>query len=168
MADVACERDLLKMDPQMLKRSQTMSLPASRDLTPEDAERRVLQGENLLVQGITGTGKSHFCLKLVEELRSMKKNVDIIAKTHTASARVYGCTADHYVRRSILHGCNLSSCVWVEECGMIECSLWSQLNKLDVQWILSGDFNQFPPVFDSWRGCAVPEGKLAQSRLERH
>ena len=42
----ACERDLLKMDPQMPKRTQTMSLPdmAWKDLTPEEAERRVLQG----------------------------------------------------------------------------------------------------------------------------
>ena len=48
----ACERDLLKMDPGIPKRSQTMSLPAMvwKDLTPEDAERIVLQGSNLLCQ----------------------------------------------------------------------------------------------------------------------
>ena len=163
----ACERDLLKMDPKMPTRNQALSLPAMvwNDLTPEDAERCVIQGGNLLVQGIAGTGKSYLCLKLVEKLRSIKKRVDIIAKTHTASARVYGCTADHYVRRSILHGCCNADVIWVEEFSQIETSLWAQLNKANVQWILSGDLNQFGALFDSWRGDAVPEGKLAESRF---
>ena len=119
----------------------------------------------MLVQGIAGTGKSHYCLKLVEKLKSIKKQVDTISKTHTASARVYGCTADHYVRRNILHCCCTADIIWVEEMSQVECSLSAQLNKVNVQWILSGDFHKFPPVFDSWRGDAVPEGKLAQSRL---
>ena len=163
----ATEKDLLKMDPQMPKRSQTMSLPEMhwRDLDEGEAERRVLQGENLFVNGIAGTGKSHFCVSLVAKLRSLKKTVHIIAKTHTASARAGGVTVDHYVRRNILHGCCLASVVWVEENFQIETSLWAQLNKLNVQWILSGDPHQFPPVHDSWRSCAVEEGQLSASRM---
>ena len=163
----ATEKDLLKMDPQMPKRSQTMCLPQMqwRELDEAEAERRVLAGENLFVCGIAGTGKSHLCLSLVEKLRSLKRKIDIIAKTHTASARATGVTADHYVRRSVLHGCCHADCVWVEECFQIETSLWAQLNKLNVQWILSGDEAQFPPVFDSWRSCAVEEGQLSASRM---
>ena len=42
--------------------------------------------------------------------------------------------------------------------------LWAQLNKLKGrQWLLSGDFNQFGPVFESWRGCPVAEDALQQS-----
>ena len=98
----ACERDLLKAAPQMPKRSQTMSLPAMvrRNLTAEETERIVLQGGNLLRKGIARMGKSHFCLNVVEKLRSMKLKVDMIPKTHTASARTTGVTADHCVRSS--------------------------------------------------------------------
>ena len=52
----------------------------------------------------SGTGKTFFIKDLVEKLKALGKRVDIISKTHTASERAGGCTADHYVRRHILHG----------------------------------------------------------------
>ena len=64
----------------------------------------VLNRENVFVQGIAGTGKTHYMLGLAEQLKSPGKKVNVITKTHTASARADGCTADHYVWRCILHG----------------------------------------------------------------
>jgi hypothetical protein len=157
----------MKMEPQMPRRSATFTWAPRRwrDLSEELATKAVLNGENLLVQGVAGTGKTHYVLGLIEQLKALGKKVDIIAKTHTASARAGGVTADHYVRRAILHGACTVDVIWVEEVSQIECSLWAQLNKVNKQWILSGDFNQFPPVFDSWRGCEVSEGYLERSAM---
>ena len=91
--------------------------------------------------------------------------MDVIAKCHTAAVRAGGCTGDHYVRRTILHGACTADVILVEEISQIECALWAQLNKINKQWILCGDFNQFPPIFDSWRGTAVQEGSFERSRF---
>jgi hypothetical protein len=117
------------------------------------------------VNGIAGTGKTHFMKTLVARLRTDGKRVDCISKTHTASERMGGVTADHYVRRHILHGSCSCHVLWIDEISQLDCSLWAQLNKLDVQFLLSGDFNQFPALFDSWRGSPVEEGAFQRSAL---
>ena len=85
-----------------------------------------------------------------------------------ASSRAGGCTADHYVRRHILHGQCSADVVWIDEVGQIDASIWVQLNKLtkmSVRWLLSGDFEQFAPMFSSFRGCPVPEDAFQRSNL---
>ena len=102
------EKDLRKCNPKLPKRTGTITIPAKlwTDLTPEEATQRVIDGGSLLVLGIAGTGKTHFCQGIVEQLRSLGKRVDIISKTHTASRRAgNGVTADHWVRKHVLHGC---------------------------------------------------------------
>ena len=43
-------------------------------------------------------------------------------------------------------------------------SIWAQFNKPEgMQWLLTGDFNQFPPFFDSWHGAAVHENAFRDS-----
>ncbi len=59
-----------------------------RDVTQGETEALVLHGESLLVLGIAGVGKSHFCKGLVEKLRAQGDKVDCITKTHTASERI--------------------------------------------------------------------------------
>jgi hypothetical protein len=103
---------------------------------------------------------------LAEKLRVLGKKVDIISKTHTASERAGGCTADHYVRRHILHGACLADVIWIDEISQLEVTLWAQLNKLEgQQWLLSGDFNQFPPIYNSWKGCVLEEDAFEKSGL---
>ena len=127
-----------------------------RELDVTEAARRVINGESLLCQGIAGTGKTTCVQGLVQELRALGRTVAIISKTHTASQRAGGVTADHWVRRNVLHGCAVADTVWLDECFQLETELWAQLNKLSGrQWILSGDASQFPPLFDSWRGAPV-------------
>ena len=105
-------------------------------------------------------------MRLVEKLRALGKKVDIISKTHTASARAGGVTADHYVRRYVLHGLCVADVIWVDELFQLETALWAQLQKLKGrQWILSGDQFQFPALFDQWKGTAVNEGALLNSRM---
>jgi hypothetical protein len=141
----AVEKDLMRMVPQMPERSVSIQiLPRIwKDLNEEDATQAVYHGGSLLVNGIAGTGKTHFMKTLVARLRTDGKRVDCISKTHTASERMGGVTADHYVRRHILHGSCTCHVLWIDEISQLDCALWAQLNKLDVQFLLSGDFNQF-------------------------
>ena len=61
-----------------------ISLPRFNDVSEESAERLVLAGEGLFVNGIAGTGKSFFARGLVEKLREEGKRVCVLAKTHLA------------------------------------------------------------------------------------
>ena len=91
--------------------------------------------------------------------------MDVIAKCHTAAVRAGGVTADHYVRRTILHGACTSDVIFIEEISQIECALWAQIGKVNKQFILCGDFNQFGPCHDSWRGNNIPSGAFESSRM---
>ena len=68
--------------------------------------------------------------------------------------------------QAILHGACLADVIWVDEISQLEVTLWAQLNKLkDQQWLLSGDFNQFPPIYNSWKGCVLEEDAFEKSGL---
>jgi hypothetical protein len=164
----ATERDLLKMNPGRPARAALYEHrpPSMREVDEGEARRLVINGENLLVEGIAGVGKTHFVQSLVLELRALGKSVAILSKTHVASQRAGGCTADHWVRRHVLHGSPSAQVVWVDEAFQIDTSLLAQFNKIATrQWLLSGDPHQFPPVFDGWRGAPVAESAFRDSNL---
>ena len=63
-----------------------------------------------------------------------------------------------------MHGACSADAIWIEEFSQIETTLWAQFNKpVNIQWLLTGDFNQFPPFFDSWHGAAVHENAFRDS-----
>jgi hypothetical protein len=125
----------------------------------------VLHGESLSVRGIAGTGKSTFLRECVEELRGLGKVVEVVAKCHVAAARIGGVTADYFARRRILHGSmGATTTVWVDELSQCDVQLWNGFNKVpNVQWLLSGDFNQFPALYNSFRGTPIHEEALERS-----
>jgi hypothetical protein len=128
----------------------------------------VLAGESLLVLGIAGTGKTHYVQGIVERLKHSGKRVDVISKTHTASRRAGGATADHWVRRQVLHGSAACDYLWIDECSQVDIGLLHRIAKLcwaGVQFLLSGDFHQFAPICNNWRGSPVPDDALEQSVL---
>ena len=168
----ALEKDRLHIDPAPPSRAWELRLPdaAWRDLSAAQAEEAVMNGESLLALGIAGVGKTTFIRGLVERLRALGKRVDVISKTHVASSRAGGCTADHYVRRHILHGACCADYIWVDEISQLDAGLWVQLNKLtftSIRWLLSGDFEQFPALFSSFRGCPVADDAFERSNLLR-
>ena len=77
---VATESDPLKSNPNLPRRTCELEHKqrAWSHLSPEEGERRVLEGGSLLVKGIAGTGKTHFLQGVVERLRAQGKVVDII------------------------------------------------------------------------------------------
>ena len=75
--------------------------------------------------GIAGTGKSTFARGIVERLKSMGKKVATISKTHVASSRIGGSTADVWVRRFIQGGSPKVDCLWIDKPGQLEITLWA-------------------------------------------
>ncbi len=140
-----------------------------RDCSPEEGERRVLGGESLLVLGIAGVGKTHYCRGVVERLRAAGEKVDIISKTHIASRRAGGVTADHWVRRNVVNGSPKCTVLWIDEISQIDVGLLLQICKLtyagNIRFLLSGDFNQFAPIGNNYRGTPVPEDAVQRSNL---
>jgi hypothetical protein len=138
------------------------------DLGETEAEEAVLRGESLLILGIAGTGKTTYVQGMVERLRCAGKRVDVISKTHTASRRAGGVTADHWIRRHVLHGTASCDYLWIDEVSQVDIGLLNQITKLlwaGVKFLLSGDLHQFPPICNSWRGSPVPEDALERSSL---
>ena len=166
---VATEFDPLKCNPGLPERSWDLTPPTRvwSLLEPEEGERRVLEGGSLLCTGIAGTGKTTYMRGLVERLRKDGKVVDIISKTHTASRRAGGVTADHWVRRHVMHGAPKCDVLWIDEISQLDVGLWLQINKLasTMQFLLSGDFNQFSPLGNTFRGSTVSESAFEDSGL---
>ncbi len=118
--------------------------------------------------GVAGTGKTTFLQGVVERLRASGKRVDIVSKTHVASQRAGGVTADHWVRRHVLNGVPSCDVLWIDEISQLDVGLWLQLSKLSftgMQFLLSGDFNQFSPIGNSFRGSLIEEDAFEASGL---
>jgi hypothetical protein len=164
----ATPADYLQTSPELPRRACELALAPRAWHEPSRLAERVVGGNSLLVLGLAGTGKTHLMRELVAHLRARGKRVDIISKTHTASSRAGGVTADHWVRRHVLHGSNSADVVWLDEVSQIDVGVLCQLNKLmptSVRWLLSGDFKQFPPIGNCFRGSPVPKGAFERSSL---
>jgi hypothetical protein len=151
-------------------------LPGSREArlrlwhecTTEEGERLVMEKGSLFVQGIAGTGKTTYCQGIVERLQAAGERVDTISKTHVASRRAGGVTADHWVRRHVINGSPKCTVLWIDEISQIDVGLLLQICKLTfcgIRFILSGDFNQFAPIGNNFRGTPVAEDALQNSNL---
>ena len=129
----------------------------------------IAKGQSLLVLGSPGTGKTTLIQGITERLKSLGKTVDIISKTHCASARAGGCTADHWIRKKVINGTCSADFVWIDEISQIEyCGLIAALNRLtytSVKFLISGDFNQFAPIGNSFRGSPVEDDAFERSNL---
>lgn len=90
----ATEDDLFKCNPNRPARKCKLvfSIRSWHDLSVAEAEGKVIvKGQSLLVLGSPGTGKTTLLQGITERPRSLGKTVDIISKTHCASARAGGC-----------------------------------------------------------------------------
>ncbi len=128
----ATQADLMKTKPALPSRSWVLQEKsrAWSTLAPDEAERRVLEGESLLVVGIAGTGKTTYLKGVAERLAASGKRVDVVSKTHVASNRAGGVTADHWVRRHVINGAPSCDCLRVDEISQLDGGLWLQLSKL--------------------------------------
>ena len=103
----AVEEDLLKTNPKRPSRSCKLNVKSIQwnDLSTVDAESKVIvKNQSLLVLGSPRTGETTLLQGSTERLRSLEKTLDIISKTHCASAKAGGCTADHRIRKKVING----------------------------------------------------------------
>ena len=65
----AAERDVITTEVRPPRRESTLELPSFvwRDLDALEAERAIVNGKGLMVYGLPGVGKSHFCKLMVEK-----------------------------------------------------------------------------------------------------
>jgi hypothetical protein len=128
------------------------------DLSSEEALDHVAKGGSLFVRGIAGTGKSHLIREvLIPALKAQGKKVISLAKTHAAAAITEGDTVDHFSWKHVREGGTGVDVIWVDEISMLDIELLCDMNHVDFrdpppQWILSGDFNQYLPFFNNFRG----------------
>ena len=109
---------------------------------------------------LSGVGESHCIRDLVAELEEKGKRVVTIAKTHNAALVAGGDTADHFAWKHIREGGTGTDIIWVDEVSMLDIGLLQDLNHASlrdppIQWILSGDFNQYQPFFNTFLGQSV-------------
>jgi hypothetical protein len=129
-----------------------------QDISPEEALEHVTHGGSLFVRGIAGTGKSHLIREtLIPALEAQGKKVISLAKTHAAAAITEGDTVDHFSWKHVKEGGTSVDVIWVDEVSMLDVDLLCDLSHVDFrdpppQWILSGDFNQYLPFFNYFRG----------------
>ena len=147
-------------DPTRCARDWRFTPPSQgwTDLEAEDAIARVTAGESIFIRGIAGTGKSHLIRQtIIPALRAQGKRVIALAKTHAAAAVAEGDTCDHFAWKHVREGGTAVDVIWVDEISMLDMELLCDLNHVSYrdpppQWILSGDFNQYAPFFNAFRG----------------
>jgi hypothetical protein len=138
----------------------TYQQPIWQQVNAEEAKALVRQGQSLCVKGLAGVGKSHLIREKIAELEAAGKRVVPIAKTHNAALVAGGDTADHFAWKHVREGGTGADVIWVDEISMLDIGLLQDLNHLSrrdppVQWILSGDFNQYQPFFNTFLGHPV-------------
>ena len=161
------EEEVKKLQGAYSEPLRSAELPTERgdwqQLSKEAAERRVLNGGSLLIQGPPGCGKTFWVRELVAKLREKGQNVDIVSKTHAAVQKFWegAVTVDHWVRRNVRNGALKCDVLVVDEISQIDIQLWNDISKCilkGIRYVLSGDFKQFQAIAEHWCACPVPEG----------
>ena len=106
----------------------------------------------MFLRGFGGTGKTFAARQIA---KASKKPVLCTAYTHTASQ----CIATEGCSGGTLHHClfrfpNFSGLIIIDEANQIPLVLWAAIQRwlfAGAQFVVLGDFNQFPPAFNRWR-----------------
>ncbi|KAH3763736.1 dna repair and recombination protein pif1 [Pelomyxa schiedti] len=155
----------------------THSLPDDVSLSEEQQRTLslVLRGENVFFTGCAGTGKSVMIRVIIRELHKLGKIVGVTALTGIAAVQIGGITLHRWAGIKLARNATDLECAWsqkivwrdtdalvIDEISMMPASLFHHLDVMGrqirgncdlpfggLQLILSGDFYQLPPVFQS-------------------
>jgi hypothetical protein len=125
------------------------------------------QGRSAFISGPPGVGKSWVLKKLKEELEAKGEKVKVISLTHVAARNVFGRTAHSFVHRFVQYG-RFKGYLLVDEVSMMCLPLLAALETLSLSGckiICFGDWDQLPPINNSWRGQPVMPKVFEHSRL---
>lgn len=135
--------------------SQEVLLMADEDEALQHLER----GGSLYLQGLAGTGKTHFIARVKARFEELGLKVLLASKTHVAAANIEGETFDSLKHR---FGCGKSrrpQLLVVDEIGLLNASLWAyvaSMRQVIPQMLLAGDWLQLPAVKDNYLGFLPP------------
>ena len=124
-------------------------------------------GRSAFISGPPGVGKSWVLKKLKEELEEKGETVKVISLTHVAARNVNGQTAHSFAHRFIQHG-RYKGYLLIDEISMMCLPLLAALETLSLSGcriICFGDWDQLPPINNTWRGNAVTPKLFKDSRL---
>ena len=166
----ATEADMLQGTPAEPRRCCEPPNVACQWKYIASAGEEIMKGGSVFIEGVAGTGKTTLAQGIIERMRSLGKKCLAISKTHVASSKIDGNTADSFVRRRILAGRPGIDILWCDEVGQFDVGLWTQLSKLQflnkrIQFILSGDVCQFAPIGNCWGAGHVSDDAFWKSHL---
>ena len=130
----------------------------------------VLSGRSCCVEGAAGTGKTEVLKKIEAALREAGLESAKICLTHCGARNsgVGGVTAHSFVSKHVLHGTFSGDVVLIDEISFMSLDLLAVLEHLRLKGtrlICFGDFLQFRPISNHWRGSLVDAGAFQDSDL---
>ena len=140
---------------------------------PDDFAEKVLEhvraGRSFTCLGAPGTGKSKGVLARVrEDLLSRGERVVCLAPTHAAARQLPDAdTVHHFVGKYAMKG-SFQGWILLDEVSMVVLPLLAALDQLRLNGTkicTFGDWDQLPPVGNSWRGHPVDIDAFRESRL---
>jgi len=137
------------------------------DAFAEEVIQHVLTSSACVV-GPPGTGKSHLLTQLRTRLREAAETVEVLAPTNAAARIVEGCTIHNFLTRYARNGRGFQGVLLIDEVSMLSMALTAVLDNLRASGcriVSFGDWDQLPPVGNSWRGEAVDPLILRDSAL---
>ena len=140
---------------------------------PDDFVDKVLEhvraGKSFTCLGAPGTGKSKGILaKVREDLLARGERVVCLAPTHAAARQLpEGDTIHHFVGKHAMRG-TYRGWILLDEVSMCVLPVLAALDQLRLggtKIATFGDWDQLPPVGNSWRGHPVDAQAFRESRL---
>jgi hypothetical protein len=128
----------------------------------------VMSGSSCMINGAPGSGKSFIVKELATKLREQKLEVAVIAPTNSASRIINGETCHAFLTRTANSTRPFQGILLIDEVSMLSLSLTAIIDQLragDCKIICVGDFQQLPPVSNSWRGTSVDPLILKESKM---
>ena len=134
----------------------------------EELIEHVLAGNSAAVTGAPGTGKSWLLGLLRDRLEEAGHVCQVLAPTNAAARIVGGTTVHAFLTKMASSRYGFDGIVLIDEVSMLSLALVAVLDQLragDCRIISFFDFQQLPPVGNSWRGQDVDPKILEESAL---
>jgi hypothetical protein len=141
---------------------------------PDDFSSHIVQhiidGNSCCVEGCAGTGKTEVLKSIEAALKENGIACRKICLTHcgTRNFGEGGMTSHSFVNKHVLHGTFSGKVVLIDEISFMSLDLLAALEHLrlkGVRLVCFGDFLQFTPVSNRWRGVSVSPEAFQSSDL---
>ena len=127
----------------------------TQDPSPQQVADAVRMWLGALLIGCGGTGKTWLARKVIELLRAMGYDVQVVAFTHLAAQNIGGKTIHAFLHEFP----SFKGVLVIEEGSLVPVTLWGELVKYvhcGARFLVLGDFRgQFLPAHNTWKGTEL-------------